>query len=99
MNDTGWREKHAETHGELNATLRAIDKNIDELAAHAAENANHYVKCREEVLGKIIELNIIAREAAKAEVKNWGIKMALLAAALGILGGLITFGLTRLIGG
>ena len=90
---TEWQLKHAEMHGQLNATLRAIDKNMDELHDKYEHVTKSHYTCREEVLNKLTTLTVLAREEVRAEAKKWAVKVAVISAILGFIGGFVIMGL------
>ena len=94
---TEWQLKHAEMHGQLNATLRSIDKNMDELADKYDYITKCHYACREEVLKKLVELKVLARAEARDEAKQWTLKVVTISAILGFIGGLAIMGISLLL--
>ena len=76
--DIAWREKLAEWQGGQNATIKDLAKNQDDLEDQIAALWKVHRHCREEVILKIKELEIIAKQAGK----RWGIIYGIIASVI-----------------
>ncbi len=89
-NDVAWREKLAKWQGGLNATIKDLAKNQDDLEEQInTVRACHYA-CREEVILKLTELEVAAKQAGK----RWGLIYGIIAS---VVTAIITFIITHAI--
>jgi len=67
-NEKAWR-KLMLWQGEMNATVKNLSDNQDELRAHQDAFLSTHYACREEILARLVGLETIAKQ----EGKRWGI--------------------------
>ena len=80
-NDIAWRETLANWQGQINAVVKGLGKNQDDLENWALTMQKNCHECREELLIKITNLEAAAKQIGK----RWGIIYGVITAILTIL--------------